>query len=189
MRLLAATLFTPMLPITLDTALNLIWLGLGVALFLLLLLLPQSQCRQAALVLSIVIFIASLGLLIAPAKTNLLWIPSLDIHFHLASDGLSIWLVLLSTFLTPIAVLVSWKYIDHRVKFYYSLLLLLEFGLVGVFLGDLHLVIQARNRNVGADQDGVDASRFQKVLYRERFAFRVGRAIARFKNGDQIQFR
>jgi len=110
------------------------------AAFLLVLLMPQSQSRLAALIFSIVIFIASGGLLVAPAETDLLWIPSLDIHFHLGADGLSIWLVLLSTVLTPLAVLLSWKHIDHRIKAYYSLLLLLEFGLVGVFLAmDLFL--------------------------------------------------
>jgi NADH-quinone oxidoreductase subunit M len=108
---------------------------------LLILLAPESQSRAAALVLSLVIFIASLGLLVGvPVETNLRWIPAADIHFHLAADGLSVWLVLLSTFLTPIAVLVSWKHIDRRVKAYYALLLLLEFGLIGVFLAmDLFL--------------------------------------------------
>src|SRR5713226_9352410 len=110
------------------------------AAFLLILVMPQSQARQAALIFSIVIFIASLGLLVAPAETNLPWIPALDIHFHLGADGLSIWLALLSTFLTPLAVLISWKHIDNRIKAYYALLLLLEFGLVGVFLAmDLFL--------------------------------------------------
>ena len=110
------------------------------AAFLLVLLLPQSQSRIAALIFSVVIFVGSLGLLIAPAETDLPWIPAVDIHFHLGADGLSIWLVLLSTFLTPLAVLLSWKHIDQRIKAYYALLLLLEFGLVGVFLAlDLFL--------------------------------------------------
>ena len=109
--------------------------------FLLILALPQSQSRVAALIFSIVIFATSLGILVgSPNDTNLPWIPAADIHFHLGVDGLSIWLVLLSTFLTPIAVLISWKHIDKRVKAYYALLLLLEFGLVGVFLAmDLFL--------------------------------------------------
>ena len=42
--------------------------------------------------------------------------------------------VLLSTFLTPICVLISWNSIDKRVKEFFAFLLLLEFGLVGVFL-------------------------------------------------------
>ena len=111
------------------------------AAFLLILLAPRSRARLAALVFSLIIFAASLGLLCGvPAETDLLWIPSADIHFHLGADGLSIWLVLLSTFLTPIAVIISWKHIDKSVKMYYSLLLLLEFGLIGVFLAmDLFL--------------------------------------------------
>jgi NADH-quinone oxidoreductase subunit M len=109
--------------------------------FLLILLVPESQVRTAAMVLSLVIFAASLGLLAGtPAETNLPWVPEANIHYHVGADGLSIWLVLLSTFLTPLAVLLSWKYIDKRRKAYYALLLLLEFGLVGVFLAmDLFL--------------------------------------------------
>src|SRR5712691_5787525 len=109
--------------------------------FILILLAPESQSRLAALVLSLVIFVASLGLLVGtPLETNLPWIPEANIHFHLGADGLSIWLVLLSTFLTPLAVLISWKSIGQRVKAYYALLLLLEFGLIGVFLAmDLFL--------------------------------------------------
>src|ERR1017187_5108086 len=52
----------------------------------------------------------------------------------------SLWLVLLSTFLTPICVLISWNHIQSRVKEFYAFLLLLEVGLVGVFLAqDLFL--------------------------------------------------
>ena len=57
-----------------------------------------------------------------------------------ASTALSLWLVLLSTLLTPICVLISWNYIDDRVKEFFAFLLLLEFGLIGVFLAlDLFL--------------------------------------------------
>ncbi len=48
-------------------------------------------------------------------------------------DGISLWLVLLSTFLTPIAIMVSWRSIQERPKEFYAFLLLLEFGLIGVF--------------------------------------------------------
>jgi NADH-quinone oxidoreductase subunit M len=111
------------------------------AAFLLILLAPESQVRAAALVLSLVIFAGSLGLLVgAPVETDLRWIPAADIHFHLAADGLSVWLVLLSTFLTPLAVIISWRHIRKQIKAFYALLLLLEFGLVGVFLAmDLFL--------------------------------------------------
>jgi len=40
------------------------------------------------------------------------WIATPDIHYHVAVDGVSLWLVLLSTFLTPICVLVSWRSIQ-----------------------------------------------------------------------------
>jgi len=117
--------------------------------FLLLLVLPKESSRMAAMVLSLVVFVASLGLLMPywfqyPAghtfSTNVSWISYPPIRYHVAIDGLSLWLVLLSTLLTPIAVLVSWKYIDKRVKEYYAFLILLEFGVIGVFVAmDLFL--------------------------------------------------
>ena len=48
-------------------------------------------------------------------------------------DGLSLWLIMLSTFLTPIAILLSWSSIHDRSKEFFAFLLLLEFGLIGVF--------------------------------------------------------
>jgi NADH-quinone oxidoreductase subunit M len=65
--------------------------------------------------------------------TNVVWITFPEIHYHVGIDGLSLWLIILSTFLTPVAILISWKYIHERVKEFFAFLLLLEFGLVGVF--------------------------------------------------------
>ena len=62
------------------------------------------------------------------------WIPAPPIHYHLGADGISMFLVLLTTFLTPISVLASWKSIQHRVKDFFVMLLMLEVGVVGVFL-------------------------------------------------------
>jgi len=62
------------------------------------------------------------------------WIPAPPIHYHLGVDGISMFLVLLTTFLTPISVLASWKSIQHRVKEFFVMLLMLEVGVVGVFL-------------------------------------------------------
>ena len=71
---------------------------------------------------------------------DLQWISSPDIHFAISVNGVSLWLVLLSTLLTPLCVLISWNYIQKRVKEFYAFLLLLEFGLIGVFLAqDLFL--------------------------------------------------
>jgi NADH-quinone oxidoreductase subunit M len=120
------------------------WLILApLAGFLLLLLLPKENgaaIRSTTLGISILIFLASLGLISNHKGTDLSWIPSLNIRYHATCDGLSLWLVLLTTFLTPLAVGVSWKYIDKRLKEYYAFLLLLEFGLMGVFVAmDLFL--------------------------------------------------
>jgi NADH-quinone oxidoreductase subunit M len=113
--------------------------------FLVILLLPrksESTIRLVALVLSLAIFVLSIGLTFPFYEkgngnwfvTDVPWIQSPEIRYHVGVDGLSIWLVILSTLLTPISILVSWKYIDKRVKEFYAFLLLLEFGLVGVFV-------------------------------------------------------
>ena len=62
------------------------------------------------------------------------WIPAPPIHYHLGVDGISMFLVLLTTFLTPISVLASWSSIQKRVKEFFIMLLLLEVAVVGVFL-------------------------------------------------------
>ena len=68
------------------------------------------------------------------------WIPAPPIHYHLGVDGISMFLVLLTTFLTPISVLASWHSIQRRLKEFFVMLLLLEVGVVGVFLSlDLFL--------------------------------------------------
>ncbi len=62
------------------------------------------------------------------------------IGFHLGIDGISILLVLLTTFLIPLAMFGSWTGITERVKEYYIFFLLLEVGMIGVFLAlDLFL--------------------------------------------------
>ncbi len=68
------------------------------------------------------------------------WIHQPPINYHVGVDGLSLFLVLLTTFLTPISMLASWASISHRVKEFFIMLLLLEVGVVGVFLSlDLFL--------------------------------------------------
>ncbi len=66
-------------------------------------------------------------------EVNRSWIASPPIRFHIALDGLSLWLVLLVTFLIPISMLASWRSIQSRVKEFFFLLLLLETGMIGVF--------------------------------------------------------
>jgi NADH-quinone oxidoreductase subunit M len=68
------------------------------------------------------------------------WVPSYGISYHVGIDGLSLWLVLLTTFLTPLALLGSWEGIDRRVREFNVFMLLLEAGMVGVFVAlDLFL--------------------------------------------------
>jgi NADH-quinone oxidoreductase subunit M len=62
------------------------------------------------------------------------WISSPKINYHLGVDGISLFLVILTTFLTPICVLASWHGVHHRLKEFHVMLLLLEVGVVGVFL-------------------------------------------------------
>ena len=112
--------------------------------FVLLLLMPaglKDKAKFVALILSLVIFAMSLGL-IGPVladpqarsfEINVPWMDTPSIRYHIALDGLSLWLVILSTFLTPLCILISWKYIQHREKEYYAFLLLLEVGVIGVF--------------------------------------------------------
>jgi len=68
------------------------------------------------------------------------WIESLGISYHLGVDGISLFLVLLTTLLTPIAVLSSWTAITDKVKEYMVFMLLLETGMIGVFVA-LDLVL------------------------------------------------
>jgi len=62
------------------------------------------------------------------------------INYHLGADGISLFLVILTTFLTVVSILCSWKSIEKRVKEFFIMILLLEVGVVGVFLSlDLFL--------------------------------------------------
>jgi NADH-quinone oxidoreductase subunit M len=62
------------------------------------------------------------------------WIPTLDVSYHIGIDGISLLLVVLTTFLTPIALLASWESIQTKLKGYVALMLLLEVGTLGVFM-------------------------------------------------------
>jgi NADH-quinone oxidoreductase subunit M len=110
---------------------------------ILLMLMPRNDraLRTMALVTSIVTFAFSLYLPFHYESghtgfqfdTNHAWIGK-AIHYHMAADGISMWLVLLTTLLVPVSVLVSWKSIHDRVKEFFVLLLVLETAMIGVFL-------------------------------------------------------
>ena len=68
------------------------------------------------------------------------WISRPPILYHLGVDGISLFLVLLTTFLTPISILCSWTSINEKVKGFFISMLIMETGLIGVFLSlDLFL--------------------------------------------------
>jgi len=68
------------------------------------------------------------------------WLPAYGISYHVGVDGLSLWLVILTTFLTPLALLGSWTSIGERVREFNVFVLLLEAGMLGVFFAlDLFL--------------------------------------------------
>jgi NADH-quinone oxidoreductase subunit M len=74
-------------------------------------------------------------------EEQLPWIPAWRITYHLGIDGLSLWLVILTTFLTPLALLGSWSSITSRVKEFVVFMLFLEAGMIGVFAAlDLFLL-------------------------------------------------
>ncbi|MBI2562510.1 MAG: NADH-quinone oxidoreductase subunit M [candidate division NC10 bacterium] len=62
------------------------------------------------------------------------WIPTIGVTYFFGLDGISLWLVMLTTFLSPIAVLCSYESIKHRTKEFYIFLLILETGMLGVFV-------------------------------------------------------
>jgi NADH-quinone oxidoreductase subunit M len=71
---------------------------------------------------------------------NKTWIGSLGISYQLGIDGISLFLVLLTTLLTPLTILSSWSAITDKVKGYYVSMLFLETGMIGVFVSlDLFL--------------------------------------------------
>jgi len=64
---------------------------------------------------------------------RVLWVPAFNIHYHLAIDGISLWLVLLTAFINVIVVLASWEVIQERVNQYMGAFLILSGLMIGVF--------------------------------------------------------
>ncbi len=68
------------------------------------------------------------------------WLPQIGVSYHIGVDGISLWLVLLTTLLLPVSILSSFSAITKREKEYYILLLLMGFALAGTFVAlDLFL--------------------------------------------------
>lgn len=109
---------------------------------LLVALLPKSATKAVALLASLASFAVSLAVL---AGFNTLqagyqfvesmpWIQQFGIGYKMGIDGISLWLVLLTAFIFPIAIWYSFNTIHAREKEYYALMLLMETATLGVFL-------------------------------------------------------
>jgi NADH-quinone oxidoreductase subunit M len=109
---------------------------------LLVAILPESNARPVALGVAVVTCVISLFLLIGylPGRIGfqfvetVAWIPAFGIQYKVGADGLSIALVVLTTTLTWISILASFKPIQTRIKEYMISFLVLEVGMIGVFL-------------------------------------------------------
>jgi NADH-quinone oxidoreductase subunit M len=110
--------------------------------------LPATLARPAALASALLTWLLSLGLVIGYLPSHpgfqyveaIDWIPLFGIQYKLGVDGMSAALVVLTTTLTWISILASWEPIQTRIKEYMVSFLVLEVGLIGVFLAlDLFL--------------------------------------------------
>ena len=110
----------------------------------------KNAIRWVALLTSLITFGISIAALVQfnasngamQMEINQPWITvaGFNISYHIGVDGLSILLMLLTTFLTPISILSTWSAVQDRVKDFMIFFLLLEMGMTGVFLSlDLFL--------------------------------------------------
>lgn len=108
----------------------------------------EKGARWIAFVTSLLTFIFSLELLWSFDSTlggfqlveRLAWIPDFGIDYHVGIDGISLFLVLLTTFLMPLIFMSAWGDVHKRVKEYMFLFLVLETGMIGAFVAiDLFL--------------------------------------------------
>ena len=117
----------------------LIWLpvlGVGLVLWA-----QEHQAKTVAFWCSIGVFVLSLGLWWAFDPTQAAmqmesttpWISTWGVNYSLGIDGISLFMVMLTTFSTSIAILGSFNYIKERERAFYALMLLLEAAVVGVF--------------------------------------------------------
>ena len=115
-----------------------------------LLLVPRENLgaqRTLALLFALAALAASLPLYFAfdaaggfQFADSMAWVPSWGIGYSVSIDGVSLWLVLLTTFLTPITLISTWDSVHKDFRTFQVLMLLLETGMIGVFVAqDLFL--------------------------------------------------
>ncbi|MBP9664021.1 MAG: hypothetical protein KBD94_05325, partial [Pyrinomonadaceae bacterium] len=103
----------------------------------------EGQIKWLTFGVTLVNFVISLALFSRSAvagpsgfffEQNVPWIKAINTNYHIGVDGLSFWLVLLTTFMMPIAVLSAWNAIEKKVTAFYVFLLLMESAMIGVFV-------------------------------------------------------
>ncbi len=103
----------------------------------------EAQLKWLTLGITIVNFVISLALLSNSAvagasgfsfEKNIPWIRAINTNYHVGIDGLSLWLVILTTFIMPIAIISTWHAVEKRRAAFYVFLLLLESAMLGVFV-------------------------------------------------------
>src|SRR5215218_5032535 len=104
----------------------------------------EKHYRWVALIFSLVTFAASLLLLTEPVGLgpggafhfvqDVPWVESIGAHYHVGVDGISLWLVILTTLLLPVSILASWDAVEKRPLAFFAFLLLLESAMIGVFV-------------------------------------------------------
>jgi NADH-quinone oxidoreductase subunit M len=102
---------------------------------------PERAARGIALATALVELVVSLGLWFAfnPAGVGMQfervipWVGGYGINYHVGIDGISLMMVLLTTVLTPLAILGSWAGITRKERGFYGMMLVLTTGMIGVF--------------------------------------------------------
>ncbi|HEV2801493.1 MAG TPA: NADH-quinone oxidoreductase subunit M [Pyrinomonadaceae bacterium] len=103
----------------------------------------ETAARWIALLFSTATFALSLLLLTGGGYTdsaafrfeqNVSWIGEINARYHVGVDGISLWLVILTTLLVPISIVSSWHAVEKRPLAFYAFVLLLESAMIGVFV-------------------------------------------------------
>ncbi|MEW8683165.1 MAG: NADH-quinone oxidoreductase subunit M, partial [Candidatus Thiodiazotropha endolucinida] len=100
-----------------------------------------NATKWTALIIAILTFIVSLPLWFAfDSSTSAMqfvervpWIPSFDVEYYMGIDGISMPLIILTTFITPLVVIAGWEVIKYRPSQYMAAFLIMEGVMVGVF--------------------------------------------------------
>jgi NADH-quinone oxidoreductase subunit M len=102
----------------------------------------EDDIKRIALLISLLVFFFSVGLFLThdPAiagmqfEEHVPWIAQLGVGYHIGMDGISLFLVLLTTLLVPILLFAPWEAVKSRVKLFVMMILILETAVIGVFV-------------------------------------------------------